>query len=86
MSRKNHAPGAGGGKEKGRSAGDQRTGGVAGGKLGGTESLRYHTDAGNRANEAGRSGGQDQRGGMEENRQAGDSEQDKLRQAKIKKG
>lgn len=58
MSRKNHAPGAGGGKEKGRTAGDQQTGGVAGGKLGGSGSLRYHTDAPSRAGEAGRMGGQ----------------------------
>jgi hypothetical protein len=58
MSRKNHAPGAGGGKEKGRSAGDQQTGGVTGGKLGGTNPLRYHDDVSGRRDEAGRAGGE----------------------------
>jgi hypothetical protein len=57
MSRKNHAPGAGGGKEKGRSAGDQQTGGVTGGKLGGTNPLRYHDDVSGRRGEAGQEGG-----------------------------
>ncbi|MBV1797212.1 hypothetical protein [Siccirubricoccus sp. G192] len=86
MSRKNHAAGAGGGKEKGRSAGDQQTGGVTGGKLGGAGSLRYHTDAGSRAEEAGRSGGQDRRGTMRESHPPADTEQEKLRKARIKKG
>jgi hypothetical protein len=57
MARKNHAPGAGGGKEKGRSAGDQQTGGVTGGKLGGTNPLRYHDDVGGRRDEGGQAGG-----------------------------
>jgi len=69
MARKNHSPGAGGGKGKGRSAGDQQTGGVAGGKLGGSGSLRYHTDAPARATEAGRMGGQSRATGRPGQRQ-----------------
>ncbi len=76
MSRKNHAPGAGGGKEKGRSAGDQQIGGVAGGKLGGSgRAGSSPTGTGDRAREAGHMGGQHQRGGMERNRQPDDTEQ-----------
>jgi hypothetical protein len=69
MSRKSHAPGAGGGKEKGRTAGDQQTGGVTGGKLGGSGSLRYHTNAPGRASEAGRMGGQSRAAGKPAQRQ-----------------
>lgn len=57
MSRKDHAPGAGGGKDKGRSAGDQQTGGVTGGKLGGTNPLRYHDDVSGRRGEGGQARG-----------------------------
>ncbi|TCZ59815.1 hypothetical protein [Roseicella aquatilis] len=57
MSRKDHAPGAGGGEEKGRSSGDQQAGGVTGGKLGGTNPLRYHGDVSGRRGEAGHAGG-----------------------------
>lgn len=55
---RNPRPSAGGGKEKGRTAGDQQTGGVSGGKLGGSVSLRYQTGAPSRTDEAGRLGGE----------------------------
>ncbi len=86
MARKNHPPGAGGGKEKGRSAGDQQTGGIAGGRLGGSGSHPYHTDAGERRHEAGHSAGEVRHSPMSESRHDGETEQEKLKQARIKKG